>query len=248
MLTTIECWELASRATSRPWTSSRGAKNVLSSAGYPSRNRPSALNLPSSSHTNCAMATTIPFHPFHASGWEGFEHGDDGAGGNHPFEPEASAGEHPGEFAGGTLATAVHDHHVQVGQQALEVARPWPFGDQALNDDHTGAGGDRLAAAPQDGQRLVVVPVVQDGFEEVTVRAGGYGTHEIAAAQFASVGNAGAGQGGPRVAEEVIEVHEHRAGMRAVPQDFGQQRAVTAADVGDDREARKVISGDDGAA
>src|SRR5216684_1428491 len=60
MLTTIECWAVASSATSSPCTLSRGAKNVLSSSGYPSRNRPSALKVPRLSHTNGASAISTP--------------------------------------------------------------------------------------------------------------------------------------------------------------------------------------------
>src|ERR1700733_289155 len=64
MLTTMECWALPSRATKIPLTSTRGAKKVRLSSGYPSRNRPSALYLARSSHANGVSAIEpLPFSP-----------------------------------------------------------------------------------------------------------------------------------------------------------------------------------------
>src|SRR5258707_13550621 len=61
MLTTIECCALPRTAISRPWTSSRGAKKVRWSSGYPSRKRFSALYRARSSQTNGVSVIALPF-------------------------------------------------------------------------------------------------------------------------------------------------------------------------------------------
>src|SRR5256714_475692 len=103
----------------------------------------------------------------------------------HPKVLDAARREQVSPLVLGALTTREQDEHRQVEQfgEAGFVARQ----DDLLEDDEAGIVGHRPSTRPQDRDRLVVAPVVQDLREDVHVAAGGDFGEEVAADHLTAV-------------------------------------------------------------
>ena len=92
-------------------------------------------------------------------------------------EAQAGAAEEGVEVGEGSLAAAGDDAEVEVAEAAAGV-----FGVEEELDDHELATGvQRLAGVVQEGERLIVVPVVEHAGEQDDVGGDGPGGEEVGA-------------------------------------------------------------------
>ena len=94
------------------------------------------------------------------------------------------------------------------------LASAFSFGraEVALDDEQRAVVGDRRTAAGQDRQRVVVLPVVQDGLEQVGVGALGHRLEEAAGDDLAALAE-------DRALDHVDLVEEHAAHLRVGPRE-----------------------------
>ena len=108
----------------------------------------------------------------------GFDDAADGVGGEDAGEFEACGAEEGGVFGGGAFLAAGHDEHVEVHE--LGEGGVVTFGDDDFDEDEFAEGVHGGADVFEDGDGVVVGPVVDDEFHGVEVAGGGDGFEEIA--------------------------------------------------------------------
>src|SRR6185437_10300725 len=132
---------------------------------------------------DCGTAGKIPAIPPRLSS-PGFalEHLGHAAGRDAAHEAEAGRLEQRTVFALRVLASAVHDHHLQVGSRdELRVdAGPDALGQDALDQQQPRARRHRAPAVAEQGSGACVVPVVDHAGEEVGIGAAGYALERVA--------------------------------------------------------------------
>src|SRR5262245_10503319 len=102
--------------------------------------------------------------------------------------------------------------------------------------------GNDATDMPKDGGCAVVIPVMNHTLDQIQVRTVGHRDEEVSRPYFAAVRH-------PRRAERVMRlcltalgVEQYPSQRRVSAQHGGEQRAVTATDVGDSVKPRKVIA------
>ena len=83
------------------------------------------------------------------------------------FEQDAVLGEAP-------LSSVSREHQVQIKKRDLSIDHICRYrfaglGEEGLNDDQTGVGFHRAAAAFQDSYRIGVIPIVEDEPQQVEI-------------------------------------------------------------------------------
>ena len=96
---------------------------------------------------------------------------------------------------------------------------------------------DRRAAARQDRQRVVVLPVVQDGLEHVGVGALGHRLEEAAGDDLAALAH-------DRALDHVGLVEEDAAHLGVRLEHRAEEGTAATADVDHGREAPEVVGGE----
>ncbi|SHW03605.1 Uncharacterised protein [Mycobacteroides abscessus subsp. abscessus] len=120
------------------------------------------------------------------------------------------------------------------------------FGQDHLDQHHGAVRGHRLPDVPQDRQRAVLVPVVDDRFQQVGVGTFGDRVEERTTGDGDAVGNARGIQYRAGTRDHRRQVEEHTACRGRLLQYRGQQLAMPATDVGDGAELAEIVSGQKG--
>ena len=154
---------------------------------------------------------------------------------------KAGAFEQAGVFLDGALAPAAQHHHLQVEPAAgtgAVVGRQ-----RRLQHQHARVRLHRAADVAENAQAFVVVVVVQQVADQISVAAFRRGLEHVAGDE---------GDAGQRPALAALRgrdrfrhVEQRRTAVGISGEDRGNQRTVAAADVDDVLERREVVGGDD---
>src|SRR5216683_3854485 len=108
------------------------------------------------------------------------------------------------------LASSDVDEHLEIGvqnqQRRVGIAR-----EVSLHEDETRTSRHRPTAIRQDGDRLIVLPVVNDVAQDVGVAAGGHRVEEAPSDELAAVDDADLLDDLPSVLDDVRLVEEDAA-------------------------------------
>lgn len=120
------------------------------------------------------------------------------------------------------------------------------IGDDGLDQQQRGPGRRGRSDVAQDGQGLLIRPVVDDVLQHVRIGAGGHSVEERSGDDLHAVGGSVLAQQLWCPVYDLLQVVEHPAGRRRGIEDGGQQPAVATTDIGDRGERCEVVRRHDG--
>src|SRR5581483_5798350 len=164
--------------------------------------------------------------------WAGLDDRVHAAGGDAAQQQKATLGKKPGELVGRALAAAGEDHHVDVelmGEMRAIVRWQHGFYDQKL-----GMSRRHGADLSQDGNALLIGPVVENCQQDVAVGWQQGAAEEIAALKLKAVS-------GSDLRDDVRLVEQNTARLRRCLEDGFQHVTEASADVGDGPEAGEIV-------
>lgn len=120
------------------------------------------------------------------------------------------------------------------------------FRQHHFNEGHGPGRVDRFADVPQDHQRAVLIPVVDDRLEQVGIPTLGDRVEERATGDRDPIGHPGRVQQRTGSGDDGRQVEQHATGFIGLLQRRGQQRPVTAPDIDDRAETTEIVGGHQG--
>src|SRR5262245_15422252 len=135
--------------------------------------------------------------------------------------------------------TARADEHLQVRELAVRcgVARTEVPLDHYEHTAHSARG----AASAQNAERVLVVPVVEDGLEHAGVRASGQNVETARAEELATIDHSGSTQHLTAFGDDLRQVEQDAAHRRPACQHGGEQRAASTTDIHDRGVSSEVV-------
>jgi len=154
-------------------------------------------------------------------------------------DPETGDGEKLRELGLGALPAAEIDEHRQVVELAQMGVIPWR--DDHVDDQYPAAVVHSAGAAAEDGDRAVVVPVVQHPLDDVGIAAGWDRFEHVAAGQLAAADDPLSLQGRACSGDDVRLIEQHPSRSWTGGQNRRDKSSMAPGDVDDRAEAAKVV-------
>jgi hypothetical protein len=174
----------------------------------------------------------------------GFYDADAGTGRDDAVEFEVGLFEEGAVLGLGALLAGSRGQHGDV--EHLARMEGVAFGQDKLDDEEAAGGGHGAVAVGEDGEALLLAPVVDDVGHHVEVAAGRDALEEAARGEGDAIGHtAGSDEfDGGRLVERKIEKGATRTGLAG--ENGGKDMTSASADVGDIGVGREVVGGCDG--